>query len=454
MAEKPEDKDAIDEFADELDSMLDASTSDEQNEEIIDDEDAIDRLLMDNAFGAAPEEKNQDEFAEIDELISENIEQNDALPQDDVIDEFADDEDDLVVEEDQQQAFDAEQAEDDKFDEFTDVEPVVQRSLENEVVSEDYDISVGDEDDDDIEPVVDAVMPDHGQPEEIPDYSGAFEAINRQLSALQTSQSNCEQKISQIEEKPDSSVSVGEDVESLKSDIKKQQRKLTALEDKKPVQSIIALVIGVIALLIGSVLGFFGMQANSKVKGLNEVIIELEEDIELFQANGDDKAELKKFSKQILALQDANKMLTARMGDVQEKFSSLAEKEEVPSDIEARLQQISDQQVQSADALETLQLQLIEVEKTALKSVKTKKSVFKKKWQVNLVAFRQEWYATRKAQEFERQGVPVEVYKLKSQGKDWYRLRVKGFASKYEAAAYASKVKKLLNLTSVWVDEQ
>jgi cell division protein FtsN len=82
---------------------------------------------------------------------------------------------------------------------------------------------------------------------------------------------------------------------------------------------------------------------------------------------------------------------------------------------------------------------------------KTKKTVVKAKWVVNLVSFKQEWYAKRKAEEFEKKGIPAKVEQVKIKGKQWFRLRVKGFKSKYEAAAYAVKVKKILNLSSVWV---
>ncbi len=77
MAESSENnKHTMDKLSDDLDAMLDdAGTSDEPGKELIDDEDAIDRLLMDNAFDS--EESEVDEFAEIDELISETLEETD-----------------------------------------------------------------------------------------------------------------------------------------------------------------------------------------------------------------------------------------------------------------------------------------------------------------------------------------------------------------------------------------
>jgi cell division protein FtsN len=72
-------------------------------------------------------------------------------------------------------------------------------------------------------------------------------------------------------------------------------------------------------------------------------------------------------------------------------------------------------------------------------------------WMVNLVAFKQEWYAQRKAAEFDKKGIPAKVIQVEVNGQTWFRLTVKGFKSKSEAAAYAVKVKKILNLSSTWI---
>ncbi|MEE9339859.1 MAG: SPOR domain-containing protein, partial [Methylococcaceae bacterium] len=69
----------------------------------------------------------------------------------------------------------------------------------------------------------------------------------------------------------------------------------------------------------------------------------------------------------------------------------------------------------------------------------------------NLVAFRQKWYAKNKLQEFNKKNVAAELIQVKVKGETWYRLRVKGFKSEKEASRYATKVKKTLNLGSVWV---
>ena len=72
-------------------------------------------------------------------------------------------------------------------------------------------------------------------------------------------------------------------------------------------------------------------------------------------------------------------------------------------------------------------------------------------WSVNLIAYKQQWYASSKANEFINKGIPVEIIPVKLNNVTWYRLRVGGFSDKVDATAYAGRVKKALNLSSVWV---
>jgi hypothetical protein len=102
--------------------------------------------------------------------------------------------------------------------------------------------------------------------------------------------------------------------------------------------------------------------------------------------------------------------------------------------------------------------ELVEKSKKSITS-SNKNSVKKKQkivtsapdWSVNLIAYKQQWYASSKAAEFSQKGVPVEVLPVKINNVTWYRLRVGGFNNKEEAFLYAGRVKKALNLSSVWV---
>ena len=54
-------------------------------------------------------------------------------------------------------------------------------------------------------------------------------------------------------------------------------------------------------------------------------------------------------------------------------------------------------------------------------------------------------------EEFKQKGIPVEIIVVDVLGVEWFRIRVAGFKNKSEAREYAAKIKKSLNLGSVWV---
>ena len=97
----------------------------------------------------------------------------------------------------------------------------------------------------------------------------------------------------------------------------------------------------------------------------------------------------------------------------------------------------------------------IAIEKAVIKqrSAKVTKSEGTGNWGVNLIAFKQEWFAKSKAAEFERQGIFVEVIPVQEKNITMYRLRVGGFKSKAAADANAGRIKSALNLDSVWVSD-
>lgn len=81
----------------------------------------------------------------------------------------------------------------------------------------------------------------------------------------------------------------------------------------------------------------------------------------------------------------------------------------------------------------------------------TTKALAPSSWVVQLAAYKQESYAKSQAAGFKQKGVPVEVVSGDVNNTAWYRLRVGGFKNKGEAASYAARIKKSLNLSSVSV---
>ena len=56
-----------------------------------------------------------------------------------------------------------------------------------------------------------------------------------------------------------------------------------------------------------------------------------------------------------------------------------------------------------------------------------------------------------KPQKLIQKGIPVKVIAVDMNKKTWYQLKVGGFKNKENAALYAAKMKKSLNLNSVSV---
>ena len=72
-------------------------------------------------------------------------------------------------------------------------------------------------------------------------------------------------------------------------------------------------------------------------------------------------------------------------------------------------------------------------------------------WAVNLTAYEDQTYAKSKAAKLIQKGIPVKVIAVDMNKKTWYQLKVGGFKNKENAALYAAKIKKSLNLNSVSV---
>lgn len=72
-------------------------------------------------------------------------------------------------------------------------------------------------------------------------------------------------------------------------------------------------------------------------------------------------------------------------------------------------------------------------------------------WYVNLLSFRQRSDAEQQALEFMKKGIRTEIIKVEVNQARWYRLRVGGFTRQEQAMAYAEKIKKPLQLDSIWI---
>ena len=72
-------------------------------------------------------------------------------------------------------------------------------------------------------------------------------------------------------------------------------------------------------------------------------------------------------------------------------------------------------------------------------------------WSINLTAYEDFNYAKSRAAKYIQRKIPVKVVTVDMNNSTWYRLKVDGFKNKEDADAYAAKIKKSLNLSSATV---
>jgi len=245
-----------------------------------------------------------------------------------------------------------------------------------------------------------------------------------------------------------------EQVDNLQKEQRKLAKSIKENGAKPPMLTYIALGLALLSLLTGGILGAMGLGASSDVAGLTELVTTLEEEIEILTANNS-KTGVKQMDEKI-------KLLVAKDDFLNNKLEALDNDSEpvfLKSVFDDLVKQSDDSKQTVAeltakvDKLEQGKPSIVRkaiVKKRKPKS-KAKKVIVKKGWGVNLVSFRQKWYAQNKLREFSKKNVSTKLIPVKVKGETWYRLRVNGFKNEKEANNYAIKVKKMLNLGSVWV---
>lgn len=552
-----------DSFADDLDSMLNLDGVAEQEVGMIDDDDAIDRLLIGDVFEPV-EENDASQLNDIDQLIAGEVNQDNKLTPD--FDEFGDDFDDLIadiqINPKQNKTSQAEQPA--PFDDLPEKD-IDQSALEavgqietfpeqvgdlpeiqikadigNDVLAgmaeidefsdesdqtahgnadfllADFDISVDDEFAPDTgaapageypggieqaktdlaaaaELAVELVTEDAAPAEEPPVETGeaeivdggaetaglaeneAFEAVGG-AQHLQNTQSEVDYSVLiagltgqinellkqhayamselQLKSGKDELVSLENAVDTLQNEQKKAKRNIDNLTNKKPISAYVANGLAVMALVVGGSFGYQGYVAKSQLAQVVEYLGKIQ--TQLNEAPAADAAEKEMLRNQLDELSRANSMASEQIAELAKSMQGQGGTGKPGGDLGKQLTELSNQDMQMGAAIESLQSKIAALEKNkgtgpVVKPAPKTPPVVQENWVVNLVAFKQDWYAKRKAEEFAGKGVPAKVAKSESKGETWYRLSVDGFKSQYEAAAYAARVKKTLNLDSVWV---
>lgn len=556
-------------FADDLDSMLNFDDALEQKVELVDDDDAIDKLLIDDAFelDAAEDVDKVAAVNDIEQVITNEVEKDTAFSPE--FDEFGDDIDDLIAdiqlnpkqqksaaptelpvlddvavdEVDQSaletvgefDAFDDDKVVGDELVEFPEAADetmsqkhgdVLENMAEIDEFSEnagvfhddnadflmaDFDISADDEfgpDDQEPAPVSEKIndisdefvsdeteagggaqsnadgvaegepsvapLIDEGAAETRPDtdeeaieaavsavpapamvdYAAMIAGLSAQLGELKKQQAEVEKTL-QLKSDKDELVSSLESIDSLQSEQKKAKRNIDALVNKKPVSAYVANGLALLALIVGGSLGYQGYQAKSQVAQIIDYLGKMQAQINA--APTADAAEKEMLRSQLDELARANSVASEQIAELTKLIQGDSEGNPAGG-LGKQFAALNQQDMQMGAAIESLQSKVAALEKgkvsaAAVKPAPKKPVVEPDNWVVNLVAFKQDWYAKRKAEEYAGKGVPAKVSRADAKGETWYRLSVDGFKSQYEAAAYAARVKKTLNLDSVWINK-
>lgn len=285
------------------------------------------------------------------------------------------------------------------------------------------------------------------------DHSAEIAALTHQIDELKRHQRQIKADILEKAEKGQLATCL-ETVDGLQTEQKKTKRGLDAMANKKPVAAYVANGVAAVALLLGTGLGIQGMIAKSQVGELVTIIGKLQE--QAANAPAANAAEQEMFRKQLDELSVGNGVLTAQITELKKSLAG-GGGPSAGGDVGKQLAELGNRDMQIGAAIEALQAKVGALEKArplaaatpAVKPEKKKPEPVPENWAVSLTAFKQDWYAKRKAEEFAGKGVPAKVAKSEAKGETWYRLSVDGFPSQYDAAAYAAKVKKTLNLDSV-----
>ncbi len=493
-----DDKDTIDQLLD--DSQEQLAAGDIAAESV---DDIVDSLLGDVASGHDQvtnelTAEDLDEFAEdplenLTDVSSDDIDQllqstESSTPEsiDEFSDEFAEEPVEKLPEMDTELSVDNEEAEADKvaadalieasldlgIDEFSEEEPSIEVSVEPEPVTEpeviepvqvadenmteidefseseddflmaDFDISA-DEDEEPVEQANAASLIEEvvDEPESTVVDSAEMQAMSERLEKLENALADYSQSSTNSE--------TADQYETLEKSLKSQKKVLRETAEasgKLKIFSISGLVIGVLALIIGIVVLVMTMGVPAELEEVQNTIMDIEDGLAVPDPN---TQTIQALQTTVVELQAENIRLTTTLGQLEQQITDNKKQgtELLKADLDQQLLVITEQ----LSALEQKVAQTRVVKKRVASTRKVARKPKVREWVVNLVSFKQRWYTDNKIAEFKKKGIPVEVFAIDIAGVDWYRIRVVGFKDKIAAGSYAVKIKKSLNLSSVWV---
>lgn len=503
-----DDKDAIDQLLDDNQEQLIAGG---HGAESVDD--IVDSLLDDVASGQSQvvnelTAEDLDEFAEdpldnLTDVSSDDIDQllqstESSAPEsiDEFADEFAEEPVEKLPEMDAELPVDNEEAETDQIaadasieasldldiDEFSEEEPSIDINVEPEAVADpevvepaqvpdenmteidefaeseddflmaDFDISA-DEDEEPVEQGSSAPLAEEVVDEPEPTIVMVAEPTAQVVDSaeMQAMSERLEKLENELADYSQSSGSgdAAEQYETLEKSLKSQKKVLRETAEasgKLKIFSISGLVIGVLALIIGIVVLVMTMGVPAELEEVQNTIMDIEDGLAIPDPN---TQTIQALQTTVVELQAENIRLTTTLGRLEQQIADNKKQsaELLKADLDQQLLVITEQ-------LSTLEQKVAQTRVVKKRVASTRKVARKPKvreWVVNLVSFKQRWYTDNKIAEFKKKGIPAEVLAIDIGGVEWYRIRVVGFKDKIAAGSYAVKIKKSLNLSSVWV---
>ena len=426
---------------------------------ILDDEDVIKRLLMDDTFdvkkAAAAAMDNIDPLLE-QRLNKENSRTNrgeidykdiydsvdtEAAIEQDVFSEMSE------IDEFYENVIEPGSNDDSDDDESSDSTNEVDESVENDLLSE-TEIPYAENGSVDREVTLDTTDSSHEEVvRESPILSQPIiEEINDQISRLWDNNEALKRQIDELETPTEQIDSINEEIYNLQVGQSELGRIIKENEGMVPTITYVAIGLAIVALLVGIGFGAVGYEAGSNVTDLTKLVMIQEKRYANLMAK-DSHLGINNINDKINLLIAKNDHLYKQLNKINSSIQSNSLKP-VVDDL-----QLQNQRTQESMEQLIAKVEALENSKIAIKPQNKRiKGVANVAWVVNLASTKYERSANRAADEFNQKGVPVEVIKVKVNGENWFRLRVKGFKSKQEALAYGTKVKKILNLGSVWVN--
>jgi hypothetical protein len=234
--------------------------------------------------------------------------------------------------------------------------------------------------------------------------------------------------------------------------IKKQLNDYENKVEKAAFITYISLGFGVVALLSARVMGVIVSSMQTKVSKLTELVSILEDDMTTIAGKNSDS----EISNENSSVEPLSQKINGLPGQFEEQIPSSSDiSENVRTSDEKKQATVNKtiNQEQTKSPVSENKNPSKAADKMGLSGKKGNNTHSAAGWSVILTAYEDLSYAKNKAEKFIKKGVPVKVIAVEMNNTKWYRLKVGGFKNEEEATAYAAKIKNLLNLKTVSTDK-